>query len=176
MEIARGLERISCPTLVMTGEEDLGNSADMAKKMAALIPGAHEVILPRTPTHGPRRIAAGVQPGACVIPAERLVGLRAKSDCRIRDNDSPLTARARGRSPDLMGRLSHYGGGPDPAPRGFHRPFLLYSIPVWSSPSDDVIWFVRLALAVNPPQLSQNQIRNSARAASGLPCQLVTTR
>ena len=46
VEIARGLERISCPTLVMTGEEDLGNSADMARKMTALIPGAHEVILP----------------------------------------------------------------------------------------------------------------------------------
>jgi pimeloyl-ACP methyl ester carboxylesterase len=46
VEIARGLERISCPTLVMTGEEDLGNSANMAKRMTALIPGAHEVILP----------------------------------------------------------------------------------------------------------------------------------
>ncbi len=45
-EIARDIERISCPTLVMTGEEDRGNSAEMARKMAALIPGARVVVLP----------------------------------------------------------------------------------------------------------------------------------
>lgn len=45
-EIAGDIERVSVPTLVMTGAEDVGNSAEMAKKMAARIPGAREVILP----------------------------------------------------------------------------------------------------------------------------------
>ncbi len=45
-EIAREIDRISCPTLVLTGEEDFGNSPDMAKKMAMLIPGARAEILP----------------------------------------------------------------------------------------------------------------------------------
>ena len=45
-EIARGLERIACPTLVMTGEDDPGNTPAMSKAMAELIPGARLVILP----------------------------------------------------------------------------------------------------------------------------------
>jgi pimeloyl-ACP methyl ester carboxylesterase len=45
-EIARAIHGISCPTLIMTGEEDYGNSPQMAKKMAMLIPGAREVVLP----------------------------------------------------------------------------------------------------------------------------------
>ena len=45
-EIAGDIERVSVPTLVMTGAEDVGNSAEMAKKLAACIPGAREVILP----------------------------------------------------------------------------------------------------------------------------------
>jgi pimeloyl-ACP methyl ester carboxylesterase len=59
VEIARAIERISCPTLVMTGEEDFGNSPQMAKKMAMLIPGAREVVLP-----GLRHMALAESPPA----------------------------------------------------------------------------------------------------------------
>ena len=45
-EIAAGIASISCPTLVMTGGEDSGNTPDMAYRMAKLIPGARTVILP----------------------------------------------------------------------------------------------------------------------------------
>ncbi len=37
---------ISCPTLVMTGEEDYGNSPQMSQRIAALITGAKLEILP----------------------------------------------------------------------------------------------------------------------------------
>lgn len=37
---------ISCPTLVMTGDEDYGNSPAMSQSIAAEIPGAELVILP----------------------------------------------------------------------------------------------------------------------------------
>ena len=58
-EIARDIERVSCPTLVMTGEEDFGNSPEMANKMAALIPGARVAILP-----GLRHMALAESPRA----------------------------------------------------------------------------------------------------------------
>ena len=45
-EIARGLERIACPTLVMTDSDDPGNTPAMSQAMAGLIPGACLVILP----------------------------------------------------------------------------------------------------------------------------------
>lgn len=45
-ELAQGIECISCPTLVMTGGEDFGNSPDMARRMAMCISGARAVILP----------------------------------------------------------------------------------------------------------------------------------
>jgi len=45
-EIARDIDRITCPTLVMTGEEDFGNSPEMAQRMTTLIPDARVVILP----------------------------------------------------------------------------------------------------------------------------------
>jgi len=45
-EIAQGLERIACPTLVMTGEDDPGNTPAMARAMAGLIPGARLAVLP----------------------------------------------------------------------------------------------------------------------------------
>ena len=60
-EIAEGLERIACPTLVMTGEDDPGNTPAMARAMAGLIPGARLVILPRPQAHGARRGAGGGQ-------------------------------------------------------------------------------------------------------------------
>jgi pimeloyl-ACP methyl ester carboxylesterase len=58
-EIADGLERISCPTLVMTGEDDFGNSPEMATRMAGRIPGARKVVLP-----GLRHMALAESPGA----------------------------------------------------------------------------------------------------------------
>ena len=45
-EIAQGLAGISCPTLVMTGADDPGNTPAMSRNMAGLIPGARLVILP----------------------------------------------------------------------------------------------------------------------------------
>ena len=45
-EIAATITEIRCPTLVMTGAEDSGNSPDMAQRMASAIPGARSVILP----------------------------------------------------------------------------------------------------------------------------------
>jgi pimeloyl-ACP methyl ester carboxylesterase len=40
------ISAIRCPTLVMTGEDDHGNSPEMTQRMAALIPDARAVILP----------------------------------------------------------------------------------------------------------------------------------
>ena len=45
-ELAEAISAIGCPTLVMTGEQDNGNSPDMARRMAALIPGARAEIVP----------------------------------------------------------------------------------------------------------------------------------
>ncbi len=45
-EIARPIEAIAVPTLVMTGGEDHGNSPAMAEAMARAIPNAHAVVLP----------------------------------------------------------------------------------------------------------------------------------
>ena len=45
-ELTEAISAIACPTLVMTGEEDFGNSADMARRMADLIPDSRLVILP----------------------------------------------------------------------------------------------------------------------------------
>ena len=62
-EIAEGLERIACPTLVMTGEDDPGNTPAMARAMAGLIPGARLVILP-----GLRHMALAESPHAVNAP------------------------------------------------------------------------------------------------------------
>lgn len=65
-DIAEGLEAIRCPTLVLTGEQDYGNSAEMAKRMAALIPDSRISILP-----GLRHMALAEDPEAVnrvVIP------------------------------------------------------------------------------------------------------------
>ena len=63
VEISRGLERIACPTLVMTGEDDPGNTPAMARAMAGLIPGARLVILP-----GLRHMALAESPAAVSEP------------------------------------------------------------------------------------------------------------
>lgn len=45
-ELAQPIRAIRCPTLVMTGAEDRGNSPAMTRRMAEVIPGAEAVILP----------------------------------------------------------------------------------------------------------------------------------
>ena len=62
-EIARGLEHIACPTLVMTGEDDPGNTPAMSRAMAGQIPGARLVILP-----GLRHMALAESPEAINEP------------------------------------------------------------------------------------------------------------
>ena len=62
-ELVQGLERIACPTLVMTGSDDPGNTPAMAQAMAGLIPGARLVILP-----GLRHLALAEQPAAVNAP------------------------------------------------------------------------------------------------------------
>ncbi len=44
--LAQEIRAIGCPTLVMTGAEDAGNSPAMAQRMGSLIPGARTVIVP----------------------------------------------------------------------------------------------------------------------------------
>ena len=62
-EIAEGLERIVCPTLVMTGADDPGNTPAMARALAGLIPGARLAILP-----GLRHMALAESPEAVNEP------------------------------------------------------------------------------------------------------------
>ena len=62
-EIADGLERIACPTLVMTGADDPGNTPAMARAMAGSIPGARLAILP-----GLRHMALAEAPQAVNAP------------------------------------------------------------------------------------------------------------
>ena len=62
-EIADPIAEIRCPTLVMTGDQDFGNSPDMARRMAAAIPGARIVIL-----HGLRHMALVEDPAAFNAP------------------------------------------------------------------------------------------------------------
>ena len=62
-EIADGLERIACPTLVMTGADDPGNTPTMARTMARLIPDARLAILP-----GLRHMALAEAPEAVNAP------------------------------------------------------------------------------------------------------------
>jgi len=45
-EIVEPIKTIRCPTLVMTGEEDFGNSPEMTRAIAESIAGARAVILP----------------------------------------------------------------------------------------------------------------------------------
>lgn len=58
-DLARQLTRISCPALVVTGEEDFGNSPAMAARMASQMPAARCRILP-----GLRHMALAEQPEA----------------------------------------------------------------------------------------------------------------
>lgn len=58
-EIRSDIGRITCPTLVMTGDDDRGNSPEMARAMAAGIPNARVVVLP-----GLRHMALAESPQA----------------------------------------------------------------------------------------------------------------
>ncbi|MDX1576740.1 MAG: alpha/beta fold hydrolase, partial [Kiloniellales bacterium] len=58
-ELAEAIAAIRAPTLVMTGGEDQGNTPDMARRMAALIPGARLEIVP-----GLRHMGLYQQPAA----------------------------------------------------------------------------------------------------------------
>jgi len=62
-ELATAITDIRCPTLVMTGDEDYGNSAEMSLKMAEMIPHAEAVILP-----GLRHMAMAEDPDAFNAP------------------------------------------------------------------------------------------------------------
>ena len=62
-ELVQGLERIACSTLVMTGENDPGNTPAMARAMAGSIPGARLAILP-----GLRHMALAEAPAAVNAP------------------------------------------------------------------------------------------------------------
>jgi pimeloyl-ACP methyl ester carboxylesterase len=62
-EIAGPITEIRCPTLVMTGDRDAGNSPDMARRMASAIPGARVAILP-----GLRHMALAENPAAFNAP------------------------------------------------------------------------------------------------------------
>lgn len=62
-EIAESLRTIACPTLVMTGAEDLGNSPEMTRRMAEAIPGAEAIVLP-----GLRHMGLAEDPAAFNTP------------------------------------------------------------------------------------------------------------
>jgi len=62
-ELATAISAIRCPTLVMTGSEDYGNSAGMSQRMAASIPHAECVILP-----GLRHMALAEDPDTFNVP------------------------------------------------------------------------------------------------------------
>ena len=70
-ELVQGMERIACPTLVMTGEDDPGNTPAMARAMAGSIPGARPRDPARSQAHGACRSAAGGQHAALCLPARR---------------------------------------------------------------------------------------------------------
>ena len=122
-ELVRGLERIACPTLVMTGE---GRSRQHARHGAG-----HGRVDPRCPArdpagpqaHGARRSARGGQRAALCLPARRAClehrpigrGLRTFPVCMQCGPDGPTSPRP---SPPRRG-----GEGEEAAPLSF--PLLL---------------------------------------------------
>lgn len=72
--LATSIAAIRCPTLVLACDEDHGNSPDMARRMAALIPGARTEILP-----GLRHMALAEDPeavSAALVPfLEKALGV-----------------------------------------------------------------------------------------------------
>ena len=72
VEIAQGLERIACRTLVMTGEDDPGNTPAMSRAMAGLIPGARLEILPALRHMALAEAPAGVNEPLCAFLRDAL--------------------------------------------------------------------------------------------------------
>ena len=70
--IADGLERIACPTLVMTGADDPGNTPAMARTLAGLIPGARLAILPGLRHMAPVEAPDAVSEPLCAFLREAL--------------------------------------------------------------------------------------------------------
>ncbi len=62
-EVADPVPPVACPTLVLTADQDSGNSPDMARAIAAGIAGAEVVILPRL-----RHMALAEDPAAVNTP------------------------------------------------------------------------------------------------------------
>lgn len=62
-EIAAAIARLRLPFLAMTGAEDFGNSADMARRMAALVPDGEVQIVP-----GLKHMGIWEQPDAFTTP------------------------------------------------------------------------------------------------------------
>lgn len=68
------LGQIRCPALVLTGDEDYGNSPAMAERMATLIPGASCSIL-----HGLRHMALAEDPSAVLDVLQPFLAAHAAS-------------------------------------------------------------------------------------------------
>ena len=67
-EIVAPVPPISCPALVITGDEDHGNGPEMSHAIAAEIPGAETVILP-----GLRHMALAEDPDAVNLPVRQFL-------------------------------------------------------------------------------------------------------
>ena len=67
-EIVAPVPPLSCPALVITGDEDFGNGPEMARAIAAEIDGAEAVILP-----GLRHMALAENPAAINRPLRRFL-------------------------------------------------------------------------------------------------------
>ncbi len=67
-EIVRPDPPLSCPTLVITGDEDFGNGPEMTRAIAAEIQGAEAYILP-----GLRHMAIAENPEAVNLPLRRFL-------------------------------------------------------------------------------------------------------
>ena len=65
-ELADGIRHISCPTLLMTGDIDVGNTVEMSRQMAELIPDSTLTILP-----GLKHMALAEDPATFNAPVVR---------------------------------------------------------------------------------------------------------
>lgn len=77
-EIIAPTPPLTCPTLVITGADDIGNGPDMARAIAADIPGARTVIL-----QGLRHMALMEQPDAVNRPMRRFLDTLASPRPRL---------------------------------------------------------------------------------------------
>lgn len=68
-DLATSISDIRCPTLILACEEDHGNSPDMARRMAALIPNAEVATVPKL-----KHMALAEDPAAVSGPLVRFLG------------------------------------------------------------------------------------------------------